>query len=140
MVNKMVDNKQRLYWMLQIGGWTLYAVVQIVASVLASASSTISTQRIIFLTYEAFFCLLISHIYRSYINRWRWLSLGMPRLIPRVLLTSFFLGVVIYFLRIPASVSLGLFNRNIVFDSMNVAGQSLYYAILFFLWSVFYFI
>lgn len=140
MVNKMVDNKQRLYWMLQIGGWTLYAVVQMVASVLASASSTISTQRIIFLAYEAFFCLLISHIYRSYINRWRWLSLGMPRLIPRVLLTSFFLGVVIYFLRIPASVSLGLFNRNIVFDLMNVAGQSLYYAILFFLWSVFYFI
>jgi hypothetical protein len=140
MVNKMVDNKQRLYWMLQIGGWTLYGVVQIVASVIASASSTISTQRIIFLAYEAFFCLLLTHIYRSYINRWRWLSLGMPRLIPRVLLAVFSLGVIMYILRLPASVSLGFFNRNVVFDAMNIAGQSFYYSILFFLWSVFYFI
>ena len=140
MVNKMVDNKQRLYWTLQLSGWTLYAVVQIVASVLASANTSISTQRIIFLTYEAFFCLLISHVYRSNINGWRWLGLGMPRLIPRVLLSSLSLGVIMYFLRIPASVALGLFNKSIVFDLTNIAGQSFYYAILFFLWSVFYFI
>lgn len=140
MLNKMVDNKQRLYWLLQLGGWTLYAVVQIVASVLASANTSISIQRIIFLIYEAFFCLLITHVYRSNINGWRWLGLGMPRLIPRVLLTSFSLGIIMYFLRIPASFALGIYNRQIVFDLMNVAGQSFYYAILFFLWSVFYFI
>ncbi|MCU0367542.1 MAG: histidine kinase [Cyclobacteriaceae bacterium] len=140
MVNKVVDNKQRLYWSLQIGGWTLYAVVQIVASVLASANNSISVQRILFLAYEAFFCLLISHIYRSNINGWRWLSLGMPRLIPRVLLSSLSLGVIMYFLRIPASVALGLFNQGVVFNLMNIVGQSFYYSILFFLWSVFYFI
>jgi two-component system LytT family sensor kinase len=136
----MVNNKQRLYWTLQVGGWATYGVVQIVASVLASPSGTVSIQRVLFLVYEALICLIVSHIYRLFINRWNWLSLGMPRLIPRVLFASTTLGVFMYFLRIPASVSLGLFNPEIVFDVTNVAGQSFYYAIIFFLWSVFYFI
>jgi len=136
----MLRNKQRLYWTLQTGGWTLYGVVQIAASVIASINGVISLQRIIFLAYEALFCLLISHTYRNYINKWRWLSLGMPRLIPRVLLSSMVLGLIMYFLRIPASVPLGLFNKTIVLDVFNIMGQSFYYAIIFFLWSVFYFI
>jgi two-component system, LytTR family, sensor kinase len=136
----MVNNKQRLYWTLQAGGWTAYSVVQMVASVLASPSGTISVQRILFLTYEALICLIATHIYRLLINRWNWLGLGMPRLIPRVLLASSIMGAWMYFLRIPASVSLELFNPEIVFDITNIAGQSFYYAFIFFLWSVFYFI
>jgi len=136
----MLRNKQRLYWTLQTGGWTLYGVVQIAASVIASINGVISLQRIIFLAYEALFCLLISHTYRNYINKWRWLSLGMPRLIPRVLLSSMVLGLIMYFLRIPASVPLGLFNKTVVLDVFNIMGQSFYYGIIFFLWSVFYFI
>ncbi|MEY4930504.1 MAG: hypothetical protein RI909_1228 [Bacteroidota bacterium] len=136
----MLRNKERLYWTLQIGGWTLYGVVQISASVIASANGAISLQRIIFLGYEAFFCLIISHVYRYYINEWRWLSLGMPRLIPRVLLGIMVLGLLMYMLRIPASIPLGLFNKAKVLDPFNIVGQSFYYAIIFFLWSVFYFI
>ncbi len=136
----MLRNKQQLYWTLQLGGWTLYGVVQISASVLASANGDISLNRIIFLAYEAFFCLIISHGYRYFINRWNWLTLGMPRVIPRVLLSSMVLGLVMYFFRIPVSLPLGLFNREIVLDAFNIMGQSFYYAIIFFLWSVFYFI
>jgi len=46
-------NKSRLYWSLQVGGWVLYAAVQIGAAI--ASVGTISTQRVIFLTYEAFF-------------------------------------------------------------------------------------
>jgi hypothetical protein len=140
MVIKVLNNKQQLYWLMQTGGWATYALVQIVASVIASASGTISVQRIVFLTYEAFFCFLITHAYRYFINRWRWLSLGMPLLIPRVLLSVFVLGLIMYFVRIPATISLDMFNQRILFDPMNIIGQSFYYSILFFLWSVFYFI
>ncbi len=137
----MLRNKQRLYWTLQIGGWTLFGVVQIAASFIASVSGAISLQRLLFLVYEAFFCLVISHGFRYFINRWRWLSLGMPRLIPRVLLSSMVLGLLMYFLRIPASISLGLFNKEKALDPFNIIGQSFFfYAVIFFLWSVFYFI
>ncbi|MEQ1587005.1 MAG: histidine kinase [Cyclobacteriaceae bacterium] len=130
-------NKSRLYWSLQVGGWVLYAAVQIGAA-LASVG-TISTQRMIFLSYEAFFCFLLTHGFRTYMNNNRWLAMAMPRLIPRVIASVLLLGAVMYFLRIPVSVPLGLFNWNVVLDPSNILGQSVYYAILFFLWSVFYF-
>jgi LytS/YehU family sensor histidine kinase len=45
-----------------------------------------------------------------------------------------------YLLRIPASIPLGLFNMEKVLDVFNIVGQSFYYGIIFFLWSIFYFI
>jgi hypothetical protein len=132
-------NKVRLYWSLQAGGWAIYAIVQIVA-VLARDEGSISNQRIIFLVYEATFCLIVSHVYRNVINRWRWLSLDMSRLLPRVILSVFVMGASMYFLRIPVSIPLGLFNKSVVLDPIWFLGQSFYYAIIFFLWSVLYFI
>jgi two-component system, LytTR family, sensor kinase len=134
-------NKQRLYWSVQVAGWTFYAIVQIAFSVLASKDGQgISAQRIIFLGYEAMLCLILTHVYRHLINQWKWLSLSMLQLIPRVILGVFCLGLFIYFLRMPISNLLGLFNPVIAFNPKNIIGQSFYYAIIFFLWSVLYFI
>lgn len=133
-------NKQKLYWTLQIGGWTFYALLQIAASVVAAGALGVSTQRVIFLAYEAIFCLLVSHGYRYYINKWKWLNLGMPRLIPKVVVTVFGLGLLMYFLRIPISLPLRLFSVEIAFDPQNILGLSLIYAIIFFIWSALYFI
>jgi hypothetical protein len=133
-------NKQRLYWSLQAGGWAFYAVVQIVFSVLASDEQRVSDQRVIFLAYEAILCFLLTHGYRNLINRRKWMDLGMMRLIPRVSISVFCLGLIIYFLRIPISIPLGLYNQAVAFHTENILGQSLYYAIIFFLWSALYFI
>ncbi len=133
-------NKQRLYWSLQVGGWTFYAFVQIVFSVLASDEQRVSSQRVIFLSYEAILCLILTHGLRHFINRWKWLTLGMLRLIPRVIFSVICLGLLMYFLRMPISVPLGLYNQAIALDLRNILGQSFYYAIIFFLWSVLYFI
>ena len=132
-------NKHRLYWTLQIGGWTLYALVQIIGSVFASESQGVSTQRVIFLTYEAIFCLLLTHIFRNLINHWRWLDAGMAVLIPRVIFSVFVLGLIFYFLRIPISIPLGVYSSKVAFDLSNILGLTVIYAIIFFLWCVLYF-
>jgi hypothetical protein len=132
-------NKARLYWLLQIGGWMLYAAVQI-AGAIVLGNGTISNQRIIFLSYEAFFCFLLTHWFRTYINNNRWLSWSMSRLIPRLVVAVWLLGIVMYFLRIPVSLPLGLFNKSVILDPKNILGLSSVYAFFFFLWSVFYFI
>jgi len=132
-------NKQRLYWTLQIGGWTFYAVVQIVFSVLASDGQGVNVQRIIFLAYEAVLCLMLTHSHRNLMNRWRWLSLPMQRLIPRVILSVFCLGVFIYLLRIPVSMPLGIFTDS-AFDVIKIFNGIVFYSFIFFLWTVFYFI
>ena len=131
-------NKRRLYWTLQIGGWTLYAMIQIVGSVFASESQGVSTQRVIFLTYEAIFCLLLTHGLRNIINRWRWLDAGMSVLIPRVIVSVFVLGLILYFLRMPISIPLGLYSSKVAFDLRNILGFTVSNAIIFFLWCVLY--
>jgi hypothetical protein len=132
-------NKSRLYWTLQVGGWTFYAFLQIIVSMFAS-NQGVSTQRIIFLVYEAFFCLLLSHAFRNLINRRRWLEQSMSILIPRVILSVVILGLIMYFLRVPISLPLGLFSNKVAFDIQNIIGLSFIYAFIFFLWCVLYFI
>ena len=132
-------NKRRLYWTLQIGGWTLFALIQIVGSVFASDDQGVSTQRVIFFIYEAFFCLLMTHLFRNMINAWKWLDAGMAVLIPRVILIVFLMGFIFYFLRIPISIPLGSFNSKVAFDVRNIVGLSAVYSLIFFLWCVLYF-
>jgi len=135
-----VVNKTRLYWTLQISGWTLYAVIQIVFSVLVSDNQGVSVYRILFLTYEAIFCLLLTHNLRNIINRWRWLRAGIAVLISRVIASVLVMGLLMYFLRMPISIPLGLFNREVAFDLGNIAGLTVVYGFIFFLWCVLYFI
>jgi LytS/YehU family sensor histidine kinase len=72
-------------------------------------------------------------------NEWRWLTLGLQRLIPRVIAGVFCLGVLVYFLRIPISYSLGLFVKS-AFELTKIINGILFYGIIFFLWSVMYFV
>jgi two-component system, LytTR family, sensor kinase len=136
----MINNKNRLYWSLQVGGWSSYAIVQIIASILNSSSAEVSPQRILFLVYEALLCMLATHGFRSLIVKWNWLSLDFPKLIPRVIAWVFILGAVLYISRIPISIPLGLYKGGVALDLFVFFGQSVFYAIIFFLWSVLYFI
>lgn len=131
-------NKQRLYWTLQIGGWLFYAVVQIVTSMLASNS--ITAKRAVFLLIDALLCLLITHFFRRTVNHWKWLLLSLPRLLPRVLFAVFVMSIVLYFVRIPVNIALGrLFDPLAAFNPATILGQSSFYMIMFFLWTLFYF-
>ena len=130
-------NRQRLYWTLQIGGWLLYAIVQIVGSLLAL--STYSPSRVYFLLYESLICLLVTHLFRVLLHPRNWLDFNMGKLVPRVLISVFLLGIVVYFFRIPVSILLGLFDASVVFDPARIWGLSSVYAVIFFIWCVLYF-
>jgi two-component system, LytTR family, sensor kinase len=133
-----VVNKNRIYWSLQIGGWLLYAIIQIVSSFLVSDSFT--AKRVIFLLTEAFLCLLITHFVRNLVSKWKWVFLPMSKLFPRVLIVVVLMSIVLYFVRIPVNLALGrLFDPLAALDPLTILGQSSFYAILFFLWIVFYF-
>lgn len=130
-------NRQRLYWTLQIGGWAFYGAVQVVASLLASNSS--SPDRILFLIYEAVICLLVTHLFRVLLHPRNWLHLSMTLLTPRVLLVVMSMGIIVYFLRIPGSWLLGFFDPNVAFDPSRILGLTTVYAVYFFIWCVLYF-
>ena len=131
--------KDRLYWSLQIGGWAFYAFVQIIGSRIA-LGEWISANRIVFLSLEAISLLFLTHALRQLINRWHWFNIGMARLIPRVVLSIFTLALIIYFMRILASIPLGLYKREVAFSASNFVGLTLVFAIIVFIWSVLYFV
>lgn len=131
-------NKNSLYVVLQVIGWLVYALALIVTSYMASGS--ITPRRVILWVAEALICFGITHIYRSLMKRWKWLSLPIHKLFPSVLLAVFIMGLIVYFLRIPVVIVLGrLFNPRTAFDVQQILGQSIFYFIVFFLWTVFYF-
>ncbi|MEJ0034059.1 MAG: histidine kinase [Bacteroidota bacterium] len=131
-------NKTRLYWTLQISGWATYAAFQIVTYVLASGPLT-GIKRPLSFIIEAALCLLVTHYYRNYINKWKWLSMGLARLIPHVLAAVLLMGIITYLLRIPFSIPLGTFNPVTAFDPGKMASGIFYYTFFFFLWSVLHF-
>lgn len=122
---------------MQIGGWLLYAVVQIVSSIIASGGA--SADRVIFLFFESMLPLVITHVARILLKPGAWVKIGVPRLIARVLSMSMLLGFVFYFLRLPLSYLLGMYDEEVAFDPGRVFGLSLIYAVYFFLWYVLYF-
>lgn len=131
-------NRYRIYWVLQIGGWTIYALAQIVSSYMASGSVT--PQRVIFFIVEALLCLGVTHVFRNKLKQWKWLYQPMHKLIPGVLVALFIMGLIVYFLRIPVNIVLGrLFNPRTAFDPSQIFGTSAIYSIFFFWWTVCYF-
>src|SRR5688500_18475655 len=129
--------KKRLYWSLQIGGWLLYAVIQILISFTAFGGA--STESFIFLLVESFLCLLVTHVARIVLNPSKWLNIGMPRLIARVISMALLLGLILYFLRIPFSYILGIYDYEVVFDPFRIWILSFFNMVIFFLWYVLYF-
>ena len=131
-------NKPKLYWYLQIGGWLLFALVQILGFIVLGGQLVRGTQ-VIFWLLEASMFLLFTHIFRNLIIRWGWLAYNMARLIPRMFLAITLLGLVVYCFRVLISFPLGMFNPD-VWKINNIVGLTLVYSLIFFLWSVLYFI
>jgi sensor histidine kinase YesM len=135
----MIDNKKRLYWILQISGWMFYALLQAVFSGIA-IQQAFTIRSASFFIAEALLCLLITHAFRHYIKKWKWLSLPIPKLIPPVLVCLVVMSVLIYFLRIPVGFALGIASfQEITLDAAQVVGLVSIYMLLFFLWLLVYF-
>ena len=132
-------SKKRLYWTLQITGWVAYVLLQIVWYSVSN-DNEIPLRRILFFLFEGLICLCITHLFRHYVNQWKWLNLSVPKMMIRVLPTLFILGFVIYFLRVPVSILLSVVNvQRLAFDPQRILlGESFFFFILF-MWSLFYF-
>lgn len=137
-------NKNRIYWSLQIGGWLLFAILQIAWSY--DSLGSVNPKRVINFVLEALLCLMISNWFRILLNRYKWLYLPMHKLIPSVIFSVFVMGLIIYFLRLPITFVLGkvippftTLNLSVALNMSQILGLSFFYGMVFFLWTVFYF-
>ena len=127
----MVNNKKRLYWTLQLTGWLGYAFLQIAVF---SIAQEVTQRRVFFFIAEAFLCLGTTHFFRYFLNRFGWLSLSVPKMFPRVLISISVLGFIIYFLRVPVSIALNVVSvQQLAFDTSQILGFGSFYVFLLFL-------
>jgi len=130
--------KYRLYWIFQVAGWSLYAVLTIISGPIITENNLDASMLALFVS-EALFFVIVSHAYRSFIIKRQWLTQSMPRLIPRVLLATLLMGFLIYALRVTVSYILDVFSPKL-YEISNILGLTSTNALLFFIWSLFYFI
>lgn len=138
----MISNK-KLYWILQALGWSAYTAIQIAGGLfsgaLINAQGTISVRGLTFLVAEAILFFLITHYVRIFVKRKNWLNFDLRKLLIRVMFTSFGMGLLLYFIRIPVLYVLNLFKLNVIFDAAQFVGLTFIYSLIFFFWQLIYF-
>lgn len=129
--------KDRLYWVSQFCGWTIYILLIWVINQLDGREMTL------------FFCsnlvstfvlgIAISHVYRHIILRFNWLNIKIKALIPRVIISSFLCGFIYYFIHsFISDVVLG--GDEFSFEPIVVLKSTLNLTINFLLWTLLYFL
>ena len=129
-------NKQRLYWVFQVVGWTTYTILNILGVKFQSANFTLTMALPIII--ESIYFFLITHIYRGLTKKREWLQLPTTRLIPRVILAILAMAVSVYLVRILASYLFNLYSPE-MWSLTNFVGNVIANIIILILWSSVYF-
>lgn len=101
-------NKKRLYWVLQIIGWSTFALINLLFVSLARGITLVQIGAYFSL---AFFYLISTHAFRYAIKEYGWFNLPIPRLITNSLLGLLLLSL----MNTVAQVVI-----NLAFDTLNV--------------------
>ncbi|ADR22527.1 histidine kinase [Marivirga tractuosa] len=129
-------NKKLLYWTLQIVGWSAYGLLNIF---LAYFGENLSTQQIIVQLILVPFYICLTHIYRNFIIRNGWLKIIIQKLVVRVIIACFILSIINYGFLFGLSSLLGFLDPAFDLNPRVIFLNILAYLILFFLWSLVYF-
>lgn len=132
-------NKNKLYWLFQIIGWSFYALTGSVVANMSVASTQLAVKLFIPFLAEAIFFFIATHFYRYVIKKRNWLGLSMSALTPRVIISTIIIGLSVYPLRIGVSYPLDIYNPNLL-SLTKVLGSAIPNTLIVFIWSLFYFI
>jgi len=130
-------NKQRLYWIFQITGWSIYALLNILG--ISFQSTHFTPIMALPIITESLYFFLITHIYRSLSKKMEWLQLPTTQLIPKVLLSIVLMSITVYLVRIGISFSLDLYSSEML-SAINILGNVTANIIIMIIWSSVYFI
>ncbi len=85
------SDTNRTYWLLQLGGWGLFAAAQVYAGVAYLHLPVVRTLLEVLVLYSA--AMLLSHLLRIYMRAHRWDTLRIGALAPRILVATVVVGI-----------------------------------------------
>lgn len=92
-VRKLNISHNKLYWLCQIFGWGTFTLLNLL---IISSFESLQWERIVIAVYFVIAGIGFTHIFRKIINKLKWLELPLNRIIPRVIISSVILGLVIF--------------------------------------------
>ena len=127
--------RKRTYWISQLSGWLLYAILNIIGMLSFDLFSWKKTIIFIFLGFAG---ISFTHILRNVINKNSWTDLPLKKIIPRVLISSISTGIILFILFFGSNLLIG----TIALSKIN-AGSALVWvsnlSSVILLWSLIYF-
>jgi two-component system LytT family sensor kinase len=129
--------KKKIYWILQIGGWTLFAIVIIGLNFLQDTFNVIS---LFYAVLISFWYIISSQIFRHYIIKWEWIDSRIKEILFKIFISLILLTGLNFIIHIVILLSLGVFDFEYDFDSVNIGVYLLATLIIYFVWTLFYFI
>jgi two-component system LytT family sensor kinase len=129
-------NKQQLYWLFQISGWSTLALLNIFG--IAFLSPRFLPIMALPIIAESVYFFLVTHVYRNLSKRLEWLQLQTIDLIPKVLLSIVGMAVTVYFVRVGTSLVLDLYSPELLSPS-NLLGNISANIFILIMWSSVYF-
>jgi two-component system sensor histidine kinase AlgZ len=81
---------QQLYWILQVAGWGLYTLLQVIGAAIATQLPW--GKSVLELAIFGGVGLAISHWLRNYVRRHNWAALSIPKLSARIVVAGFIVG------------------------------------------------
>ncbi|MBL4592545.1 MAG: histidine kinase [Flavobacteriales bacterium] len=130
-------NKKRLYWLSQIIGWLLYAVVVGIFNILTD--KPLSAELIFSLLSIFLIGLSVAHAFRLLIIKLNWMRFNIPRLIPRILLGTLISGIIVYFLK-SIIIERLIVQNDYEFNLTEAFPSIISWTLLYLIWSLLYFL
>lgn len=130
-------NKKRLYWFFQITGWLVYVVIVGVFNILTG--NELTSELVYSLLAIYLIVLSIAHAFRSVVVKLNWIGLSIPRLIPRILLTTIVSAILVYLLK-SVIIEWVIANNPYQINLQDAFPSVISWTLLYLIWSLLYFL
>jgi sensor histidine kinase YesM len=129
-------SKKTLYWLLQIGGWSLYAAINLSVAYFQNQLAINFKYSILM----AAWYLVSTHLYRIFIHKSNWLQQKIKQVFLKVLLSILLLAISNYIVHIFIWLSIGALDYESDFNPAMIGILVLSSFLIYFLWTLLYFI
>lgn len=135
--SNIIDTLKRknLYWISQGTGWGLFVIINLL---IISSFETVPLNRFFLWILLGLCGVIFSHLYRIYLKKNNWTNLPLKKIIPRILIASFVVALIIY---IPVYISghlLGVEREDkhlvaaIIASTLNITSVMLVWSLIYF--------
>jgi len=130
-------NKNRLYWVLQIVGWTTFALINLF---FVSLVRNITVVQVVAYFSLALFYLVSTHAFRYAIKEYGWFNLPIPRLITNALLTLFLLSLLNTIVQVVINLAIDTLDIEEDLQPVVILGNVFISFLFYSLWGMMYFL